>query len=459
MPFPSFSNSSGSSDSSGTSGASGASGNPPNLTSFLYVAFGAGFNLIDDVVTPPTPANPPVAPNFYLLSEPHYLMNSAGVLQKKYPYLYKGGSSLTIEKAKWVFQDDLPDDTQVWVKATTNNQQALNPILADVGIDHRTVTLVNAVFAGTLGTNTDFFDPLSIIFELTIGDPNDPDSYIAAGTSENPVYVCLSTGQPELIPELYQTAVHLACSNSGSNNRDQAVLNTWDLLSARNICKWNWNTMSFSTLLYYYRRYLLVPETTGAQNGTNLAGLFSNIYNSGQCAPWVYLMQRALVINGALPVIVQARPDGYIFFLIKNWTFIPASGVTNWLMKFGTDGYEMMPPPDPADQTLYGDLQCTSGLAGQNSVPAFWPSQKVFSVHQILRYRDSNNVDTYYDPSYGETYNSGVANGVPYSAEDNFQAKVVAGFGTLVPDQPRQLVVQKPTGLAIAFDPTAPPIP
>lgn len=85
--------------------------------------------------------------------------------------------------------------------------------------------------------------------------------------------------------------------------------------------------------------------------------------------------------------------------LINNWYPVteswPASGWPYLLNSVLANEIEMQPAPA---SDYYGDMYSISGLNGQNNS---FPGEKWFDNHRLVLY---NN--TYYDPSYGVTYNN-----------------------------------------------------
>lgn len=425
--------------SSSSSNSSSSSGSANPVPTLLSVAFGGGYDLIDDVVLPFTP---PASPVLNTLSMPHWQQSPTGTLLRDYPYLYKGGIALKIVYAVWLFDKDLPSSAEVWVKATCNiTDFTFSYRTASIGVDRRTVTVTNYIAnAGLMPSHTACFDPLTLDFTLSITGIG--GQYLAAGKSTNRIYVCLPTGNPEATGlNRFQTTVHLACFFGLASSADEAVINTFSGMSGLSVKRWNWATKAFDVPLYYYRRTTPTPpwETTSAHNATgSVVELLANPWRSGQCSCWAALMRDALIVNGITVrldegpglVVTQVLPDTlftYDGFIVKNLAFQNDPGQNEWLMKFADVQGDMMPPPYPNTQPYnYFEIDSTPGLDGQNSDPLKSPSQKVFTMHVILKYTDAFWSVLYYDPSYGITHTS----------PTDFQNKVAGFFDFMVPPAP-----------------------
>jgi hypothetical protein len=154
----------------------------------------------------------------------------------------------------------------------------------------------------------------------------------------------------------------------------------------------------------------------------------------------------SLGVNGISSEFVQIHANDMTGFIVKDFTFgtasFPTAAEFKWKMLFNPAAIaagDLMVPKQPGN--LYGDLTSLSTLAGQNTSP---PSEKVFGAHFIVKVSLSGVSPSYYDPSYGVTYNGA----------DDFENKAVDGYLIHVPgDASNAFRVRKSAGLKnINFD-------
>lgn len=292
-----------------------------------------------------------------------------------------------------------------------------------------------------------FFNTFNIAWQISVnGGP-----YMAAGTSDNPVYVCLAGPGITVagLPIPFRTTCQLACSNEGATNADQAVLNTWALLSGpSNLKGWDEPSQTWSRALYYYR-----PGTNFGANGVGSAqALLTNANSTGQCSTWADLFYDAIRLNGAsaMYTTVTANAPTQVF-LVRDW--VPNAWVGITTFTFNNAGADMVPVPVP-NPAVYGGFTNQNTLLGQNTAPSA-PSEKVFGNHQFIQYTPARAASAssgsgslgsaiYYDASYGVTYLNAL----------DFQQKAVGGLGTngrLVLGDWTQDVTQTPAALSVTF--------
>lgn len=180
------------------------------------------------------------------------------------------------------------------------------------------------------------------------------------------------------------------------------------------------------TELHYYN-----PWNT---NVTDTAGLISA--GNGQCGAWAKLFVDVLRAQG-LYTNYSANPgfaDNYVIvtpthgyadgFIVNHWRFAAGGGSS------GLPDFPYLNIPDSPFMAgnsyawLYAEVRDQVGIAGQNSTNPC----SLFNNHQIVRvvYQDpsGNDVETFYDPSYG----------VAYRDLDDMEATSLSGYfrqGTL----------------------------
>jgi hypothetical protein len=391
----------------------------------------------------------------------------SAVGRRPYPYLTQAGLKLKIAKV----------EVEVIGAITGGGAKIRGKRANEIIISETALSLVSGIVyeANSLevttafANRTAFYDTFDINWEVSRDGGGPGGTWEDAGTSKNPIYVCLANPvfNPSTNPILsaitmFRTVVHLACSvggaTNGATNKDDAVTNTWSMLSGRTFKTWD------DKALHYYRK-----GTTRRENSTeanpSVAWLLRQ--KTGQCGCWALMFQHALTINGInwesnaqessffTTATCQGLFDSY--FWVKHWDDLPTSD-GEWLY-FQSDAldlndlaksFDMRPPPPDGDYGHY-DLHppgakfenMMTGLPGQNSATNEPPSQKVFTNHQFVKYTKLSSEVVYYDPSYGVTY----ANAAAFQAQLN-------GYG----DEPQFFPTTNPTRLRLEFK-LFPPVP
>ena len=295
---------------------------------------------------------------------------------KAYPVLYVSGSTPTVAAT---FQLPTP-------------VEQLQPVQAEgIGIDGFKVSptkltqsgdqlsLSNLEMSQSFASKVQYFQDFTIDWKLSYDGGKD---WIDVGTSDNPFYVTAAAPKPDPITGgLYLTVVNSEVTHTqGLTSGDtSAIVNqTWSLFTGLNV------TNYAGQPLHYYQN----PNT---QN-TTVAQLLAT--GDGQCSTWTGLFLDMLLVNGVNP------PDDYVTvtpaagppfvddkgFLVKNWVFVGS----------GTSGNALYPYVNTA--TIDEVQPAKAGnLAGQNNPQPI----ATFNNHQVAFING-----TYYDPSYGVTYNS-----------------------------------------------------
>lgn len=310
--------------------------------------------------------------------------------KREYPYLASQGALLAIVKVKV----RVPGATSVMIRGQTDYGFDIPSTLAtDEGNGvHR---IENVDFSGNLPQNvTKYYNPLTIRWSVSL---NGGATWLTAGTSRNPLYVCLSLAPP--IEALFRTVVHLACSNAGATTPGEALQKTWALFASgggpRNVMAWDDSTGNWNRPLYYYK-----TGTKIFDSASTTADLLKNPFSSGQCGAWAALMHDALVINDCVTLAANIRPLNHGYFIVKDWLYRTAPPCQLNFASTPSGTYDMQQGSAPIN---LGDLRSLTTVHGQNSAP---PSQKFFPNHVVLRHVDTGGTILYYDPSYGRSYSN-----------------------------------------------------
>lgn len=152
----------------------------------------------------------------------------------------------------------------------------------------------------------------------------------------------------------------------------------------------------------------------------SVATLLASANSSGQCTAFTMLLLYAAWANGvscqsSVVTAGNSIDNERDWFLVKNWLFTTNSRPEWWpyefQMIFASTNLDMV--AGQGSSTNYGDMLSVVGLSGQNVVT---PSQKVFKLHQLVRYTGGTS-PVYYDPSYGRVFtNAGQFEGEAVSA-------------------------------------------
>jgi hypothetical protein len=348
---------------------------------------------------------------------------------QEFPFLYIQGSKLRVS-ATWTIHNPIPNAIYT-VKGTCSDGFNI-PQTAAIDTSNDILELFSVEATTAFPANeVNFYNPLVIEWEVSVNGGD----YVDAGTSSNPIYVCLTGVVGANKPRLFRSVVHLACSVTGATNLDEAVANTWSQLAGpANFCGWDDTSNAWERQLYYYK-----PGTTFSQNpDPNLGQVYASDLlgttygGTGRCFNWCWLFYDAMVLNGAysfnssgntqsINISIAANTylliRGFQVFVGGQWESTDTFPERNFFCING--GSDMQPPPNLGDPLVYGEFKNLSSLPGQNSAP---PSQKLFLNHFIIQYRKISGDKVYYDPSYGVTY---------VDAAD-FQEKALLGYGAAV---------------------------
>jgi hypothetical protein len=370
---------------------------------------------------------------------------------RQYPMLYLQGATMKIPYAQWTL--GAPDAAATYevrgLGPTVGGNQIDIPITtaAFVAPNYITITNVDATNAFEADT-VRFINPFNIVWQVRVNG----GAWQCAGTSSNPVYVCLAGVQASGFPIPFRVVVHVACATDGAKNRDDAATNAWGRLSGpANLNAFDDATQTWSKKLYYYK-----PGSTFGQNPAGGVGaLLTSLISSGQCSTWRSLIYDAIRLNDVTPLattttrLILASVIGSANFLVQKW--LPAAWPAKLQFIFGGPDFDMEPLPVP-NPAIYGDFTNQNTLVGQNStLTGPCPSQKAFNNHQFLKFVRLDGTTIYYDASYGVTY----------TGENDFQNNAIGGFadaGAVNADNRWQIDVTQPAGVGnVNFAESMPP--
>jgi hypothetical protein len=234
------------------------------------------------------------------------------------------------------------------------------------------------------------YTPFTVSWQYqTRATDTDPwSALVPFGTSQNPLFVCL--GEPLNQNMLYRTVVETACAKPGTAVTHSTYMYLCDTFTA-GINNW------LGQPLFYYKPGLgyMNGETSDTLGGM----LATSSPHTGSCVAWTDFFRACCQVHGfsCARYAVRCNNSADQFFLVKNFTFSSAPSFPSdnypWLMWFSATNVPSMVP-------LYNgggmhDVTAIAGIAGQNTVT---PSEKVFNLHMIVRY--SQTQGQYYDPSY-----------------------------------------------------------
>jgi hypothetical protein len=267
------------------------------------------------------------------------------------------------------------------------------------------VTVSDIVTDKELPNQTKFYDPMTINWRHMADGASCPNCTEDDSTSHK-LYVTLATP----LRRVFLTSLHLAVSDDGATDEPTAFQKTWAKFAGpANTKSWDGRT------LYYYRDGIGFEDCAVDERD-----LLTQPKGSGQCGSWAELLRGSLAVNGIHSEFVKIEARDGAEFLVKNWNYgdpsYPDDPTFKWKLVFNQaaiDNDDYMVPKQPGN--LYGDLMSFPTLPGQNTAP---PSEKAFSAHYIVKVTLAGISPSYYDPSYGVTYNDA----------DDFENKAVDGY-------------------------------
>jgi len=307
---------------------------------------------------------------------------------------------LTIANAHWTLTGTVPDPNQVYIKGQGTGGFNIPPTKATVSGTDVSIGTVSSGTAFTANT-TQYYSSFTIQWEVSFNGPS--GTYQSAGTSANVIYVGLSDTGPAGTT-LFRTVVHLACSNAGATNADEAVAKNWALFSdststnrhagPKGVNGWDETAQTWTRPLYYYQKTGADFRHFGQSAQNSVADLLGTAYGgSGQCGVWADLLAAVFAVNGVSSTVIDATiipSSGYTLFWVNNWTENDMTIDFNFPGKPGYFSNDLMPNPAGGN---YGAMSDATGAAGQHSPT---PSEKCWGDHAFTQYKT-----LYYDPSYG----------------------------------------------------------
>ncbi|MDR0522715.1 MAG: hypothetical protein LBH00_12815, partial [Planctomycetaceae bacterium] len=369
-------------------------------------------------------------------ASPHWVRNP-NVANYPLPYLYSAwgfGEQLTLVSAIWEIKeagdiDPITAETAISVTAACKDKNGTDIVfsIANGAVQNSTISVAAKIEANTAFSYLiRYFNPLDLTLQMRFTAGNQDVRYEDAGSTMNPVYVCLGNpNDAELKDNLFRTLVHTACAFDNPP-AVSPVDSIWAKFETRTMVGWNHAAQEkkFSRPLYYYE-----PGTNFSQNPlNNLAEFFQQ--GRGRCGMWAAFLQKACALQKEKLVMVEIKskvkaPDTSTpGLVIKKWEFLQNAIPGIWNLDYPVQNPpapDMVDPNDP-NRDLYGEMKSITGLPGQNSVPKSKtgsPSEKTFLNHAVVKYISGGGTRTeYLDPSYGERW----------ADEDHFQAKALDGL-------------------------------
>ena len=228
---------------------------------------------------------------------------------------------------------------------------------------------VNTVADNPLpASRVDDYRPLTIKWQYSVPGFS---QWLDAGTTTNEVYVSLA---PPDGATLYHTVVHLACAQGHATTQAQAVADTWNFFSGKQVKTWDGQALHY---------YLQQDET----QFKTTASLLSS--HEGDCNAFCSLFHKSLQVNGVAASKIGVGSGGGILYPDGDGTYF----VIKNLHSTGTNP-NISPPYNRF-------IVVDSGIEGQNMTN---PAEHYFGVHYIVSPTITGS--NYYDPSYGITATS-----------------------------------------------------
>lgn len=241
---------------------------------------------------------------------------------------------------------------------------------------------------------TKIIDPLTINWKVAQDDSAD---FTDVGKSSNKLYVTLNDPYnyaSKFTGGIPYTLLKLGIGSGGATDAATATDITWAGFSNRNVTTWDGRKM------YYYKNE--PNNVIGFLGCGSYDLLIQTNPDSGLCSAFATLFMGALAVNGVPANLYTVRATDGTEMVIKNWAFTSTSPPPplappeyQWKLKVNS-GDRMVPALDQ-----YGDLTNSDGMAGQNTGT---PSEKIFRNHEIVKIQDTQNLQPFYDPSYGLRY-------------------------------------------------------
>jgi hypothetical protein len=267
---------------------------------------------------------------------------------------------------------------------------------ATAGDDKATIT--NATCQAPFPNYVTRYDTLDITWSLST---DGGQTWQQVGTSKNETFI--TRVDPEC-DTLYRTVAYLACVVEGAQEEGEALTNTWSAFTPvtgdDDVRAWNEETDGYDRPLYYWQTAGDPDNPDDPDHPVSTVPELLETTN-GNCDAWTRLFREALRVNGADVDRIHVRPYHGI-------------GPDRWLVVKHVQFLDKIhPEPWP-----YDDVDTSAqGIPGQNMAT---PAEKVFRWHFVSRYLiEDPESHTYYDPSYGETYES----------EQDFTQTAIAGWG------------------------------
>jgi hypothetical protein len=248
---------------------------------------------------------------------------------------------------------------------------------------------------------TRFFDEFKIGWDISF---DEGETWRIVDTTVNTLYVTRSAPQAEVGHfKWYHSVYDISCRNADLKSTDTDIIAAvWSEFTDQVVLNENGDS------LFYYK-----PKSTF---NTNLGALLK--FRNAQCYTFAQLFLSTIKIQGVV------RTNNYVYitpqystacgysvnrFLVKNWTFGPATGTGCDAFPYENTYTSLIPYPYTDYGFITADVTDAGGIPGQCSPD---PSS-YFNNHQISK------IDgVYYDACYGVTFES--LEDIPFEAFDGW---------------------------------------
>jgi len=228
----------------------------------------------------------------------------------EYPVLYTANSTITVS-ASWTFDSSTQASGTILAEASGPDDIDIPP--TPVTQTGNQLSLAStAATPGSFPAGVQYYKDFDLAWVLSFDGGN---SWVEAGTSDNPMYVTAATPIPDpQSGDLFLTVVNAAVlSTIGGSSESDLVAGTWSAFKGLSF------TNAAGEPLHYYNSML----TTN----TSVASLLAD--GDGQCSTWAGLFLDMLLVNGINEpndyVVVTAGQPGEQGFLVNNWNYAAAT--------------------------------------------------------------------------------------------------------------------------------------
>ena len=338
------------------------------------------------------------------------------------PVAFLKGSKMTVS-AKIKLREKFSDDKELIVRLRLNDYidsaETHTFIIPSENISitkttfYQQINITDFEIDVTLPNHVYFKEEFEITFDAVIKDKSigiddvEEEWWTQVGKTRNDLYVLF--GRPHEVGTLFESVLFMTCRNlqvQAAVSQETLLSGIWSLFNSsvvvnrELVIKKGKSSSNDHVLLKYYN-----PHNTQVTNAKMLLKSDGN----GQCGSFASLFIEMLLAHGypyndikfvfyGLNKYWEGHPCG---FLVKNWTF-SSTGTSNEINGISFT-HTNVNRNDGANSHGFSitEVSDAPGVAGQNSSnPASF-----FGNHQIVGIGSNNNM-VYYDPSYGEKYES-----------------------------------------------------